>query len=58
MLVLKTDAELSGEQKDFLRREIKDRTGEDSIILDSGFSIERLEVKKEQPLWRRLFQRG
>lgn len=58
MLVLKTDAKLSGEQKDFLRREIKDRTGEDSIILDSGFSIERLEVKKEQSLWRRLFRRG
>ena len=57
MLVLHTEADLSRETKEVLRREVKNHTGEDCIVLDHGVKIELVPLKKEQSLWKRLFRR-
>ena len=58
MFVLKTCAELSLETKEMLRAEFKKHTGEDCIILSHGLELDEIRLKKEQPLWRRLFRRS
>lgn len=58
MIVLKSPVSVSQSTRELLRKEIKERTGEDCIILGDGINLERIQVKKEQPLWRRLFWRG
>lgn len=58
MFVLRTECDLTAEQKEILRSEFKARTGEDCVVLAHGFQIERIQLKKEQPLWRRLFRRS
>ncbi len=58
MLVLKTQCILSAEAKETLRRNVEEKTGEPCLILDGGSSLERVRVKKDQPLWKRLVRRG
>ncbi len=58
MFALKTDIELSLETKESLRAEFKRNTGKDCIILSHGLELDEIRLKKEQPLWRRLFLRA
>ena len=58
MLILKTDAVLTKEQKEALRKEVKAHTGEDCIVLDRGVQVSEIRLKKEQPLWWRLLRRA
>ena len=57
MLVLHTQFDLTPEAKEVLRSEVKKHLDEDCIILDRGTDISELRLKREQPLWRRLFRR-
>lgn len=58
MLVLRTQAGLTPETREALRAEVKKHTGEDCIILDRGIYLSELRLKREYPLWRRLFRRN
>lgn len=57
MLVLRTQYDLTPAAKEALRSEVKKHLGEDCIILDRGTDISELRLKRELPLWRRLFRR-
>ncbi len=46
MLILKTDAVLTKEQKEALRKEVKAHTGEDCIVLDRGVQVSEIRLKK------------
>lgn len=48
MLFLKTDADLSTDAIDMIRNQIKERTGEDCVILPWGLSVERIPVAKDK----------
>lgn len=56
MLVLKTPFDLTVEQREALRDELKERTGEDCIILTNGLQLEEVRLGKEHLWWRRLFR--
>ncbi len=56
MYVLQTNAILSTEKREALRLEFRERTGQDCLILDCGLKLEKVRIKREQPLWRRLFR--
>ena len=58
MFALKTDIELSLETKESLRAEFKRNTGKDCIILSLVWERDEIRLKKEPPLWRRLFLRA
>ena len=54
MLFFRCDLELSQEQKDFLRNEIRERTGEDSLFIPSTIEfIQNVPVKKDEAAPRR-----
>ncbi len=48
MLVLKTECDLTPEQIEAMRKQIRERTGEDCIILTNGLTIERLPCAKDE----------
>ncbi len=48
MLFLKTEASLSKEEIEAVRSQIKERTGEDCVILTCGMTVERIPVKKDK----------
>lgn len=55
MYILRTEATLDSEKREALRRAFRERTGQDCLVLDCGLTLERVQVKKEQPLFKRLF---
>lgn len=57
MFVLRTEYDLTAEQKEILRHEIKERTGEDCIILANGLRLESVQIGKKRPWWRKMLRR-
>ena len=58
MLFITCTWNIDAEAKEHLRKEIKEKTGEDCIFMPDFFrDVQLIRVKKEQPLWMRLFQR-
>ena len=47
MIVLSAPMELSPETKKILRDEVKEKLGEDCVILDCGIQITQISVKKD-----------
>lgn len=58
MLVLHAQFDLTPEIKEALRSEVKKYTGEGCIILDHGINLSEFHLKRERPLWQRLFRRN
>ena len=58
MLVLRTKFDPTPAVKEALRSEVKKHTGEDCIILSFDMELSEVHLKREQPLWRRLFRRN
>lgn len=57
MLFITCALDISEELKAHFRKEIKEKTGEDCVFMPDFFSdVRSIPVKKEQPLWRRLFR--
>lgn len=48
MLFLRTDADLPSKTREALRKEVKELTGEDCVILTCGLSVERIPVAKDK----------
>jgi len=47
MIVLSAPGELSPNTKELLRKEVKEKLGEDCVILDCGIQITQISVKKD-----------
>lgn len=47
MIVLSAPGELSPNTKEVLRKEVKEKTGEECIVLDCGMELTQISVKKD-----------
>ncbi len=48
MLFITCDVDLTRKMREKIRQEVKDRTGEDCVILDGGrFTIQEIAVKRD-----------
>lgn len=47
MIVLSAPGELSPNTKELLRKEVKEKTGEECIVLDCGVELTQISVKKD-----------